>query len=107
MRALVAPALAALALVAAGCGGSAEEGYSPAVEESFTAECVKAANAAGQGALSEADAREYCTCAYDDIEANVPFEVFAEYDERAREDENAEPPPAIAAAAERCAEDVG
>jgi hypothetical protein len=104
-RRLAALLFAALALAVAGCGG--EDDYSEDVEETFTEECVKAAIESGQGALTEAQADEYCQCTYDDIEANVPFEEFAEYDERAQEDENAPVPPKIAAAVERCAKSLG
>ena len=104
-RRLAACLFVALALAVAGCGG--EDDYSDNVEENFTEECVKSAVESGDGALTEAQADEYCQCTYDDIEANVPFEEFAEYDDRAREDENAPVPPKIAAAAERCAESLG
>ena len=66
-------------------------------------ECVKAAVAQGQGQLTEAKARDYCQCTYDDIEANVPFDQFAAFDEAATKDDDATPPPGIAAAAQRCA----
>ena len=104
MGRLAACVVAAVALAAAGCGG--DESYNDDVEESFTTECVKAASE-GEGALTEAEADRYCQCTYDDIEANVPFEEFADYDDAVREDENAPVPPKIEAAAERCAESLG
>ena len=96
-----------LALAAAACGGGGEEGYSPEVERNFTQECVDEAMAAADGALMEADAREYCSCTYDEIEATVPFAEFAEYDDRAREDEDAKLPPELEQAAAGCRAEQG
>jgi hypothetical protein len=66
-------------------------------------ECVKAAVEQGEGNLEEANARDYCQCTYDDIEANVPFDEFAEFDAAVTENEDATPPPEVVAAARRCA----
>ena len=84
----------------------ADQGYSAAVKQSFTSQCVESA-LAGEGSITEAQAREYCDCTFAEIEANVPFDEFAEYDAKARKDPSAEPPPKIAAAVETCAESVG
>ena len=91
----------ALAFAAAACGGGEEE-YSPEVESNFMEECVKGAAEVGAGAQVEAETREYCSCSYDKVEATVPFEEFAAYDERAREDENTPLPPKFAAIVESC-----
>ena len=106
MRALAALAVVALALAASACGSSEEEGYSPQVEESLTTECIKSATASGQGAFTEEEARSYCKCTYDEIEATVPFQEFAEYDEKAREDEDIPLPPKMEAAVEKCVEEL-
>lgn len=96
----------ALALTAAACGGGEEE-YSPEVESNFMEECVKGAEEAGAGAQVETETREYCSCSYDKLEATVPFEEFAEYDEQASEDENTPLPPKFAAIVESCALEQG
>ena len=101
MTRLLAFLVAILSLAVAGCGG--EEGYSEDVEETFMAECVPAAIEAGAGALSEDRAREYCKCSYDEIEAAVPFDEFAEYEEKSREHPETPLPPKAAGIARRCA----
>ena len=98
--------VAALTLAVVGCGGG-EEGYSEDVKERFTAECVPAALESGAGALSDAQARQYCNCTYDYLEANIPYEEFAEFDEKSREDPETPLPPKFDAVAERCAESLG
>ena len=107
MRALAALTAAAITLAAAACGSSEDEGYSPQVEESFTTECVKSATAGGDGEFTEQEAQSYCKCTYDEIEATVPFDQFAEYDEKAREDENTPLPPKMNAAVEKCVDELG
>jgi len=81
-----------------------EQGYTEGVGRTFTSECVKSAVEDGVG---EAQAREFCGCAFSEIKAKVPFEEFAEYDAKARKDPSAKPPPAMNAAIERCAESLG
>jgi hypothetical protein len=90
------------ALVLAACGGEDAGGYSPEVEETFIEGCL--ANS-GDG-LTDAKAREFCQCAYDDVEATVPFEEFEEYDAKTREDPNTPLPPRINAVLERCVSKV-
>lgn len=89
------------ALAVSACGGG-EEAYSPEVERNFMEECVGGAEKSGAGAQVEAEAREYCSCSYDKMEATVPFAEFAEYDDQAREDEDAPLPPKFAAIIEAC-----
>lgn len=105
LRVSAAGLFAALALLAAGCGGE-DEGYSAEVESNFMEQCVPSALESGKGALSEAKAREYCQCGYDEIEATVPYEEFAEYDEKAREDPSTPLPPKMKAVIERCGEQI-
>jgi len=81
--AAVAIVLAAIIATSGGDGGGGDggeaEGYTPEVEEEFVSSCQAAA---GDTGLSESQ----CQCAFDEIEANVPFERFVEIDEQLRED---------------------
>jgi hypothetical protein len=81
--AAVAIVLAAIVATSGGDGGGGDggeaEGYTPEVEEEFVSSCQAAA---GDTGLSESQ----CQCAFDEIEANVPFERFVEIDEQLRED---------------------
>jgi hypothetical protein len=52
-----------------GDGGGEAGGYTAEVEQEFIAACVGEAGEAG---------RASCQCTYDELEANVPFERFAE-----------------------------
>jgi hypothetical protein len=52
-----------------GGGGGGGEGYTPEVEQEFIDACVGQAGEAG---------RSNCQCTYDELEANVPFDRFAE-----------------------------
>ena len=94
MKRLFGLAVVALALAASGCGGSEPDDYSPEVEEAFTGGCVDQAMETSNDAVPRTEAEEYCSCTYDEVAANVPFEEFAEYDARVEEDENARPPAA-------------
>lgn len=63
-------------LVVASCGGDdgGEEGYSPELRREFVADCT-----------ASGTAEELCSCYYDRLEAEVPFERFQELDEALRE----------------------
>jgi hypothetical protein len=72
-------ALAASALVLAGCGDDDAgvddaERYSPELRDQFVEACTV-----------PGDSEAVCGCFYDALEANVPFERFQQVDEEIRE----------------------
>ena len=95
------------ALAAAACGGGGAEGYSPEVKGNFMDECVEGAVDASGGAAIEAATQEYCSCTYDELAASVPYEEFAEGEERAPEDEDVPLPPEYEAAVAKCRAEQG
>jgi len=82
----------------------AEQGYSARLEKTFVAGCVESSRDEG---VSVAKARGFCSCSFAEFKAKIPFEEFAEYDAKTRKDLSAEPPPKMAAVAERCKASVG
>ena len=81
-------ALAALGLLAAGCGDSGEpEEYNATVEENYVKGCELAMDESQQRLT--ATKNEVCKCAYAEIKDNIAFEDFKKVDDELRENINA------------------
>jgi hypothetical protein len=77
-----------------GGGGGGAEGYTAEVEQDFIAACVGQAGEAG---------RASCQCTYDELEANVPFERFAELESELASSDSDELPQELVDAVTACA----
>src|SRR5215208_5617665 len=70
--------LFALGLVLGGCWDDKTDDYNAEVEDNFVRRCTEE----GTGENAE----DICQCAYDKFREEIPFERFAEFDEKLRED---------------------
>jgi hypothetical protein len=89
MRTTLAVAALSCAALAAGCGSSEPDSYSPEVQDNFVTSCVDSATSSTSGGAiqSESQAQRICGCMYDELQANVPFEEFKQADDALRNGE--------------------
>jgi hypothetical protein len=83
VRRLLVPPLAALALLASGCGASGGESskgnYPASAKETFQTGCEKeAAKSVAKGKFVE----DYCACTFEYIEARLTYDEFKKADEQ-------------------------
>ena len=77
-----------VAVLTAACGSSTPDEYNDSVQEDFVFGCARTNTEAGG---SEEDARDRCTCAYEALSSEVPFEEFLAVEEQLEDDPDAFP----------------
>jgi hypothetical protein len=92
VRRLLLPPLAALALLASGCGASGGESskgnYPASAKETFQTGCEKeAAKSGAKGKFVE----DYCACTFEYIEARLTYDEFKKADEQITGDKQTSP----------------